>query len=361
MNILKAGDRLTSILVAILVFGLIVLIHEFGHFLLAKKNGIAVVEFSIGMGPRIWSFQKGETRYSLKILPLGGSCMMLGELEDNSDERSFQNKSIPARMAVIAAGPVFNFILAFVLGVILVGMGGYTTTAIRDVTLDSPAYEAGIRPGDTLTKINGENVRLYRDYVLYSVIHSDQIMDQVEYERTDPQTGEITVYTSQVTPEYSEEQGRYLIGISLSGENHPVSSVLELLKYGFMEVEYNIRMTIESLGMLLTGKAGVDDLSGPVGIVVMIDDSVQAGLSVSVGAAVMNVLSLCVLLSANLGVMNLIPIPALDGGRLVFLIIEALRGKPMDPEKEGMVNFVSMMALMALMLYVVFNDIQRFM
>ena len=133
---------MSSVIVAILVFGLIVLIHELGHFLFAKMNGIAVVEFSIGMGPRLVRFKKGETIYSIKALPLGGSCMMLGEDEENPDERAFQNKSIPARMSVIAAGPIFNFILAFFLAVILVGLNGYDTTYIKEVTENSPAYEA---------------------------------------------------------------------------------------------------------------------------------------------------------------------------------------------------------------------------
>ncbi len=163
-----------------------------------------------------------------------------------------------------------------------------------------------------------------------------------------------------MTPEFNEEYNQYMIGISVTPVNVRAASFLELVKYGAYEVKYDITVTIKSLGMLLTGKASVNDLSGPVGIVVMIDDSVKAGLTVSVMAAIMNVLSMCILLSANLGIMNLLPIPALDGGRLLFLIIEAVRGKRMDPEKEGMVNLIGMMALMALMVFVVFNDISRF-
>ncbi|MBE5995207.1 MAG: RIP metalloprotease RseP [Paenibacillaceae bacterium] len=351
---------MSSVIVAILVFGLIVLIHELGHFLFAKMNKIAVVEFSIGMGPRLLHFKKGETTYSIKLLPLGGSCMMLGEDEENPDERAFQNRSIPARMSVIAAGPIFNFILAFLLSLVLVGMSGYDITYIKEVTEGSPAYEAGMRSGDKLLKINGEKVSMYQEYILYKLMKPDDKMNQVEFSRTDPQTGKQEIQTVSVTPQYSEESKKYLIGILIAPENKKAANAGDLVKHGYMEMEYDVKLTVKSLGMLFTGKASVNDLSGPVGIVVMIDDSVKAGLTVSVVAALMNVISMCILLSANLGVMNLLPIPALDGGRLLFLIIEAIRGKRMDPEKEGLVNMISMAALMALMIFVVFNDISRF-
>lgn len=351
---------MSSVIVAILVFGLIVLIHELGHFLFAKMNKIAVVEFSIGMGPRLLHFKKGETTYSIKLLPLGGSCMMLGEDEENPDERAFQNRSIPARMSVIAAGPIFNFILAFLLSLVLVGMSGYDITYIKEVTEGSPAYEAGMRSGDKLLKINGEKVSMYQEYILYKLMKPDDKMNQVEFSRTDPKTGNQEIQTVSVTPQYSEESKKYLIGILIAPENKKAANAGDLVKHGYMEMEYDVKLTVKSLGMLFTGKASVNDLSGPVGIVVMIDDSVKAGLTVSVVAALMNVISMCILLSANLGVMNLLPIPALDGGRLLFLIIEAIRGKRMDPEKEGLVNMISMAALMALMIFVVFNDISRF-
>lgn len=351
---------MSSVIVAILVFGLIVLIHELGHFIFAKMNGIAVVEFSIGMGPRLLHFKKGETTYSIKLLPLGGSCMMLGEDDENPDERAFQNKSIPARMSVIAAGPVFNFILAFLLSLALVGMSGYDITYIKEVTEGSPAYEAGMRSGDKLLKINGESVSMYQEYILYKLMKPDDKMSQVEFLRTDPQTGNQEIQTVKVTPKYSEESKKYLIGILIAPENKKAANAGDLIKHGYMEMEYDVKLTVKSLGMLFTGKASVKDLSGPVGIVVMIDDSVKAGLTVSLVAALMNIISMCILLSANLGVMNLLPIPALDGGRLLFLIIEAIRGKRMDPEKEGLVNMISMVALMALMIFVVFNDISRF-
>ena len=351
---------MSSVIVAILVFGLIVLIHELGHFLFAKLNGIGVVEFSLGMGPRLFRFQKGDTMYSIKALPLGGSCMMLGEDEANEDSRAFRNKSVRARMSVIAAGPVFNFVLAFLLAMLLTGMSGYDLTSVREVGENSPASQAGILPGDQLLKINGETVSMYRDYVLYKLLKPEQKMDQVELSRLNMSTGTWETKTVSVTPKFSETEGRYLIGITVMPENRQVDSFGQLIKYGFLEMKYDVKLTVQSLFMLFTGKANMKDLSGPVGIVVMIDDSVKAGLTVSFAAAFYNVLGMCILLSANLGVMNLLPIPALDGGRLVFLFVEAVRGKPMDPEKEGMVNLIGFALLMALMVFVVFNDIGRF-
>ena len=201
---------------------------------------------------------------------------------------------------------------------------------------------------------------MYRDYVLYKLLKPEQKMDQVELSRLNMSTGTWETKTVSVTPKFSETEGRYLIGITVMPENRQVDSFGQLIKYGFLEMKYDVKLTVQSLFMLFTGKANMKDLSGPVGIVVMIDDSVKAGLTVSFAAAFYNVLGMCILLSANLGVMNLLPIPALDGGRLVFLFVEAVRGKPMDPEKEGMVNLIGFALLMALMVFVVFNDIGRF-
>ena len=157
-----------NIIAAVLVFGLIVLVHEFGHFLLAKLNGIGVVEFSIGMGPRLCSWQRGETRYSLKILPFGGSCMMLGEDEKDADPKAFNNKSVWARISVVFAGPAFNFILAFLFAVIIVMNIGYQKFQISDVTEGSPAAEAGLQPGDVITRVNSRKITAYEDVQVYA-------------------------------------------------------------------------------------------------------------------------------------------------------------------------------------------------
>ena len=344
-----------SILIAILVFGLIILIREFGHFLLAKKCGIGVVEFSIGMGPRLCSFVKGETRYSIKILPFGGSCMMLGEDENETDPRAFNNKPVWARIAVIAAGPVFNFLLAWVLALVLVRAAGYDSPQLIGVLDGFSAQEQGMQAGDIITAMDGEPVVIYRDVTLHML--TDPVNPvTVEYKRP-LEDGTYETRTALVTPKYSEENGGYMLGIEVSGYRQPADSAGTVLKYGTYEVCYWVKVVIKSLGMMVRGQIGADDMAGPVRMVSIIDDTVEETITYGWDVMLLNVANLCVLLSANLGVMNLLPIPALDGGRLVFLLIEAVRGKPIDKEKEGMVHLAGMALLMCLMILVLFNDI----
>ena len=165
-----------NILAAVLLFGFIVLVHEFGHFLLAKCSGIGVVEFSVGMGPRIFSVEKGETRYSIKALPFGGSCMMVGEDAENPDPKAFNNKPVLSRIAVIAAGPLFNFILAFLFAMLIVAQIGHDAPVLTGVMEKSPAEEAGLQAGDRITRINGRHITAYRDIMLYTFSHPGQEM-----------------------------------------------------------------------------------------------------------------------------------------------------------------------------------------
>lgn len=350
---------MVSIIGAVLLFGVIVLIHEFGHFLLAKLNGIGVLEFSIGMGPRLWSVQKGETRYSLKALPFGGSCMMLGEDEQETDDRAFNNKSVWARIQVIAAGPVFNFVLAFVCAVIVVMQVGIDLPQIKGVTDGFPAKEAGLLPGDMITAINGKKVTTYRDVRLYLDTHPGAPLN-VAVERT-AANGAAEKKQISIIPKYSKEHGGYMMGLEFDPYRQPVQSAGGILRYGVYEVGYVISSTFQSLGMLFRHEAPVEDMvAGPVRIVTMVGDTIEDQSQYGIGQVVLLILNWCLLLSASLGIMNLLPIPALDGGRLVFLIIEGLRGKPVDREKEGMVHMVGMMFLMALMVFVLFTDIRSF-
>lgn len=341
-----------NLLAALIVFGIIILVHEFGHFLLAKKNGIGVVEFSIGMGPRLFSFDKGETKYSLKALPFGGSCMMLGEDEDTKDEKAFNNKPVWARISVIAAGPIFNFILAFVFALIIIGVVGIDEPRLIGVMDGFPAQEAGLQEGDLITGLNGHRVRIYRDVQLYLMLHPGENL-QVEYER-DGQT-----YETVIVPKFSQEYQSYMMGITVSGYRTKTDGPLETIGYAAYEVKYWITTAVKSLGMLVRGQVKSNEIAGPVGIVNMIGETVEESKAGGWIDIFLNLANMCVLLSANLGVMNLLPIPALDGGRLVFLFLEVVRGKPVDPEKEGMVHVVGMMFLMALMIVILFNDIRN--
>ena len=346
-----------SFVAAVLIFGIIIMIHEFGHFLFAKLNGIGVIEFSLGMGPRRYSFEKGGTRYSIKILPFGGSCMMLGEDEENSDQSAFNNKSVWARISVVAAGPIFNFLLAFLLSMVIVGLTGYQPATVMEVMDGYPAKEAGLLPGDLITEINGRNIHSKDDITLYIQTHAGKTIT-VEYKRADGNGG-VERHSAVIVPQYSEEDGGYLMGVRFDGVAKPVSGLGQLLVHSAYEVKYWIQYVFDAFYMMFHGEVSLNDLSGPVGIVTTIDDTVDQVIPYGRTVVILTLINFCILLSANLGVMNLLPIPALDGGRLVFLFIEAVRGKPIDKEKEGMVHMAGMMLLMALMVLVLFNDVRK--
>ena len=424
-------------IIAILVFSVIVIFHELGHFLLAKRNGIEVTEFSLGMGPRLFSLERGGTRYSLKLFPIGGSCMMLGEDDEDSSEGSFNRASVWARISVIAAGPIFNFILAFVFAMIITSVIGYDPAEVLLVEEDSAAYQAGLRERDVITEFQGRNISIGRDLELYLTLHplsEEEISMTVEREgkkqdisyKADSQTQyllgfyytsepqqepEITqvmlnsamldagvqagdiirqingvdINTSQELQDYLQEHpldgSEITLGIERNGDVQQITAAprmtkqvsmgfayniyrektnfLGVLKYSAVEVRYWISSTVESLVMLVKGQFTVNDLSGPVGIIDVIGDSYEEAKTEGTVMVWMQMLYWAILLSANLGVMNLLPIPALDGGRLVFLLVEAVRRKRMNPNVEGMIHFAGFVLLMLLMVFVMFNDIRR--
>lgn len=351
-----------NILAAILLFGLIVLVHEFGHFLLAKLNGVGVLEFSIGMGPRLASVVRGETRYSIKALPFGGSCAMLGEDAGDPDPRAFNNKSVWARIAVIAAGPVFNFILAFLFAMVIVAQVGHDAPVLTGVIEGSPAQEAGLQPGDRITRVDRRKVVGYRDVSMYLTTHPGETVT-VSYERPFGgvwQKGAAAEKRSTViTPEFDEEYQSYMLGVQFAGYEK-VRSPLPFLRYSFYEVRNCITSTFDSFRMLFKRQIQADEaIAGPVQIVTMVGETVGEGRQAGAMAVIYVLSTWVLLLSTSLGIMNLLPIPALDGGRLLFLLIELVRGEPMDPEKEGMVHMAGMMVLMALMVLVLFNDVRR--
>lgn len=340
-----------SIILALVIFSLIILIHELGHFLLAKKGGVVVEEFSLGMGPRLVSTVKGGTRYSWKLLPFGGSCMMKGEDDGTMEEGSFGSKSVWTRISIIAAGPVFNFILAFILSLFIVGSIGVDRPVVISVSEGYPAAEAGMQEGDIIRRMNGTKIRLSREITNYVTFHQGEEVTFV-YEHDGEER------TAVLTPKASEG-GRYIFGIGASSSYREKAGPWETIKYSAYEVKYWIWTTVESLKMLFTGQVGLNDMAGPVGVVSMIGDTYEQSASDGGFYIWVNMLNISILLTANLGVMNLLPLPALDGGRLVFLVIEAIRRKRIDPEKEGMVHFVGLMLLMLLMVVVMFNDIRK--
>lgn len=369
--------NVTNILIALLLFSAIILFHELGHFLLAKANKVGVIEFSLGMGPRIISYAKTEkgnrvkffgptkyfeenkefedhTIYSWKILPFGGSCMMLGEMEDIEDDRAFGKKSVWARMAVIVAGPVFNFILAFIMALFLIGFVGYDEAILKNVQPNMPMAEQGFQAGDRITEINGRNIVVNRELMYYIQFHplSDKPIE-LKAEREGKE------FSATVTPKLvKDEKGNevYRLGFTYNYERTK-ASVWETIKYSAYEVKFWIFTTIESLGQMISGKVSAKEVSGPVGIVQVVGDVVNDSRAGGFGLVMANILIMGILLTANLGVMNLLPIPALDGGRLVFLIIEAIRRKPLPEKFENYVNMGGFALLMVLMVVILANDI----
>lgn len=428
-------SKLLNILVAIIIFSVIVVFHELGHFLLAKKNGIEVTEFSLGMGPRLLSTVKGNTRYSLKLFPIGGSCMMVGEDGEEDGPGSFGHASVWGRISVVAAGPIFNFILAFVFALVITSVMGYDPPKVLSVEENSPAEEAGLQVGDIITSFQGKHISIGRDISLYESLYGmqqDQINMTVKRDGKkidlnfkaasekkymlgfsyvpdgEPEITEVFVDGAMMkagvlagdvitavdgTKVSTGEELQTYLGEHPLGENAVTITVSRdgkekeftvqptvrtqvstgfvynlyrektnffgVLKYSAVEVRYWISSTIDSLGLLIKGTFRVNDLSGPVGIVDAIGSSVEEAKSEGTVVMWMQMFYWAILLSANLGVMNLLPLPALDGGRLVFLLIEAVTKKKVNPNIEGMIHFAGFVLLMALMVFVFMNDIKR--
>jgi regulator of sigma E protease len=345
-----------TIIVFVLIFGVVVISHELGHFIIAKLNGIKVLQFSVGMGPDLIKFTKGETKYVLKLLPIGGACMFEGEDGIYSNDKgekpegAFNDANVWARIATVFAGPFFNIILAFLLSLIVVGFSGEIIPEIYSLTEGYPAADAGLQKGDIITKMNGERIYLQGEVTFISATSTGKPIE-IEYIRDGQK------YKTTITPKYSEEDDRYYLGFSI-GESIECKG-FDLIKYSVYEVRYWLKTTVKSLVMLVQGRLTANDLSGPVGIAVTIDETIEVAKPYGIPTVVLTMINFAVLLSVNLGVMNLLPLPALDGGRLLFMFIEVVRGKPVPPEKEGIVHFIGFVALMILMVFVLYNDIAK--
>lgn len=346
--------------------GVLVVAHEFGHFIVAKKSGIWVQEFSVGMGPKLVSVTRGDTEYSLRALPLGGFCRMEGGAEEEDtvpSPTSFLSKSIGVRFAVMAAGPLMNFLLAFIM---IFGLccSSYTATpVIREVLSDSAAEEIGLEAGDVIYSINGKTIHIYDELqyllqqnsgepILLEVIGADGLR-----------------YKYELSPRMDAESGRYLIGFSPEVKNglfaEPIEgygemSVLDTAEYSYYAMINYVKMTAEGLLRVFTFTADKDEYGGPIAIFKTVESSYEAGLAYSFAAALQNVVYIGAVLSANLVVLNLFPIPGLDGGKILFLLIELIRRKPMDTEAEAKWQTLGFLFIMGLMVYVLLGDITKF-
>lgn len=343
-----------TLILFLLIFCVVVISHEFGHFLVAKLNGIHVVEFSVGMGPTLLSFDKGDTKYSLKLLPLGGACMFEGEdgmnMQEEESDGSFTKANVWARIATVFAGPFFNFIIGVIIAMVMVSLIQITLPVIR-VAEEGAAVEAGLQDGDRIVALNGEKVYLFDELALFNRVNGGKTAI-VQFERN----GELL--ETQLTPKYDESTGGYLIGVYCDAVAEEKG--IARLKYAWYEIRFCVQQTYKSLALLVKGQVKSDEMAGPVGIAVNVVGKTYEATKEYGGLTVfINMLNITLLLTINLGILNLLPIPALDGGRLVFMFIEVIRGKPIPPEKEGMVHFVGLMFFMALMVFVFFNDLRN--
>lgn len=330
-----------TIIYAVIIFCMLIFVHELGHFLVAKACGVKVNEFAIGMGPAIVKRQRGETLYSVRALPVGGYCAMEGEDEDSDDERAFNNKPAWKRALILAAGSFMNLLTAVILMIIIALWSGQATTTVGSVLDGSPAYEAGIRSGDVIESVNGQKTDQWDD-ILRTVGESEGSSAEITLIRD----GRSFTVTSDL--EFDEAAGRNKIGITSRTEHRIIPAIGD-------GIENTWNMTVmmyDIIKQLFTGDVPVSELSGPVGIVYAVNDTAKAG--------VIYVVYLSALLSLNLAVMNMLPLPALDGGRLLFLLIRKITGKRVTDEMEGKVHFIGIMLLFALMIYVTWNDIVKF-
>ncbi|MCR5034738.1 MAG: RIP metalloprotease RseP [Clostridia bacterium] len=330
-----------TIIYAIIIFCLLIFVHELGHFIVAKACGVKVNQFAIGMGPAIYKKQKGETLYAIRLFPIGGFCAMEGEDEDSDEPRALNNQPAWQRACILAAGSVMNFITCVVLLIIIAFWVGTTTTTIDQVMDDSPAQKAGIVSGDTVVNIDGEDIGEWND-LIQAIGYSEEKTAEITVLRD----GQEETLTAEL--EYDKEAGRNMIGIT-PVMKHSVASAIPggIKNTGAMTV-----MMFTVLKQLFTGEVAVSELSGPVGIVYATNEAAKSGI--------MYVVYLAALLSLNLAIINMLPFPALDGGRLLFLVIRLFTGKRVSDETEGKIHFIGICLLFALMIYVTFNDVIKF-
>ena len=383
-----------GIVIAILALGFIIFIHEFGHFMMAKLFKVPVREFSIGMGPRIWTKIWHNTRYSFKAFPFGGSCAMIGEdsagsgdfteaedvkIDENGlydfdgvkytkediDKYNFSVISPVKKFFICIAGPGMNFLLAFVVAIFLVKIVGFDVPVINEISVGSAAEMATpikLKSGDEIigleTPEDKENVIAYRDILIFMQLNNDDFIEKkypiVIYFKRD----EIE-YKTLVYPRYDEKEKRALIGISFKNIVNKPSNVIDTFKMAGKELYFYVKTTVMSLKLLIRGKLKTRDISGPVGTVAVMGDAISEASSGGILSVFYTIATLIVLISSNLGVMNLLPIPALDGGRIVFAAIEMIIGRPIDKNVEGFANTVTMVLLLIFMTWIFGMDIYK--
>lgn len=341
-----------TLILFILILGVIILIHEGGHFFFAKKMGVYVYEFAIGMGPKIWSrkSKKDETVYSIRLIPIGGFCSLAGEeIEDDKKipkDKKLQAKKPWQRFLIMFFGPGFNFISAVLILFVIGLFWGSPNMApvLSSVEKGTRAYEAGLRANDKILEINGHKIQTSDDISLYIAVdsHEDATKFKVEKENG-------TIQTIEVTPEKikKDKETTYKYGIAMMASKE--YGLFPALRYTVVKTGSLFKQMFKTIEYLFTGNIKINQLSGPVGIYSIVGEQSKGGFA--------NILYLIAFLSINVGFINLLPIPAFDGGHILFIIIEKIKGSPVKPETENMIHSIGLFLLMALMLYITFQDI----
>ena len=340
------------ILLAILMLGVIVTAHEFGHYLVGRLCGIGIVEFSVGFGPRLFGWERKGIKYSLRCIPLGGYCMFVGEDEQNDDPRAMNNQPLWKRFLTVLAGPVMNFVLGFVVCAIMLHFYFIAETypIVDQVMPGMPAEAAGLQAGDRIVEVNGVAITTDTAGVrkMLEVMQSGDLTQPIDL--AIERDGEVTPYSMTAVPVTDEEGNatRYQIGIVFSTRTF---SVLESIREAGSYMVETIGMMLDSLKNLIFHGEGLEDTAGTVGIIAVMAQRAREGVYM--------VLWLIFIISLNLGIMNLLPLPALDGGRLLFMLIELVRRKPIPPEKEGVVHAIGMLLLVGLFVVLTYHDIVK--
>ena len=383
-----------SIILALLVLGLIITVHEFGHFLVAKLFNVPVREFSIGMGPRIFSKVINNTRYSLKAFPIGGSCAMIGEdaagsgdftqvegvevgedglydfegvkfSKEELEKNNFAAISPFKKFLICLAGPFMNFLLAFLLSIILVSNMGFDVPVISSVAEGSGAANAkpvALMSGDEIVELEipgeKESIISYRDLALFMQINNADIINNKYPIIVAAKRNDETIKVM-VQPKLDETENRAIIGITFEDMYKKPQGIIDTFKYAFREFYFYIKTTVMSLRLLIRGKFSAKDVSGPVGTVAIMGSAISEAQKFSFASMIYTLITMVVLISANLGVMNLLPIPALDGGRIVFAAIEMVIGRPINKDLENMANTVTMILLLIFMMWIFGMDIYK--
>jgi len=330
---------------------MIIGIHEFGHFITAKKFGVKVNEFALGMGPKLFSRQGKETLYSLRLIPIGGYCAMEGEDEDSDDERALNNKKWWQRGIILAAGAFMNIVLGLVfMFIIQAQQPYYASTKIAYLVSDSTSINAGVQLGDEIYSVNGYRTYCATDMSFALSTAKDGVLDIVV-----KRGGEKLEFADLHMP-VEEYEGTKITRIDFKVARVD-KNAWTVISSTFSETYAYVRMIYSSIIMMVTGRVGFNEVSGPVGMATAIGQVAEAGFKYSFMDGLNNIINFMALITVNLGIFNLLPLPALDGGRLLFVIIEGIRRKPIDPEKEGIVHLVGFALLILLMIIVTIKDV----